>query len=163
MLYERGFIMGKTAQYIIAVVSSAMISTIITTLIKADAHYGVMVRLLCGVFMAITALSPLTNFSADGIFEFWDSFQLDGQDWSSDGSHQASSAKADIIKQQSEAYILEKAGELELQLEVAVTLNDDLIPDGITIHGNAAPTARKRLQNIIENDVGIRRENQIWN
>jgi hypothetical protein len=68
------------------------------------------------------------------------------------------------IKARSEAYILDKAAELALSVEVEVTLSNDEIPLPVSVRvsGKASNYAKSRLQAIITQDLGINKEHQVW-
>jgi hypothetical protein len=59
---------------------------------------------------------------------------------------------------------LDKAQALNTALEVEVTLSDDEIPIPVKVRlsGKVSPYAKGRLQQIISEELGIERENQIW-
>ena len=68
------------------------------------------------------------------------------------------------IKSRTQAYILDKAMALELQLQVEVVLSEDEIPvpEEVRLAGKASPYAKARLQQIIKEDLGIDKEHLIW-
>ena len=63
----------------------------------------------------------------------------------------------EIIKQRTQAYILDKAQALNTVLEVEVTLSDDDIPVPLKVRlkGKISPYAKGRLQATIAEDLGI--------
>ena len=69
-----------------------------------------------------------------------------------------------IIKGETEAYILDKAASLGVELEVDVLLEDmyPMAPKTVRLSGSVSPYVRNRLQNIIAEELGISKENQIW-
>ena len=71
---------------------------------------------------------------------------------------------AQFIKERTQSYILDKAQSLNAVLDVEVTLSDDEIPVPVKvcITGKVSPYARGRLENLIIEDLGIEKENQIW-
>jgi hypothetical protein len=71
---------------------------------------------------------------------------------------------AEIIKHRTAAYILQRAQELHVHLDIEVVLSaDDIpVPEKVFLSGTVAPFAKKQLQQIIEQDLGIAKECQIW-
>ena len=69
-----------------------------------------------------------------------------------------------VIKEQTEAYILEKANALHLNVDVEIILsNDDIpIPKQVYLRGTAGPFAKQQLTSYIADNIGIQEENQIW-
>lgn len=78
------------------------------------------------------------------------------------GENLARDSMADIIKEETEAYILDKAADLHANLHVEVTVGEDSLPMAVTLSGEASPYARRQIQAIIANDLGISKENQKW-
>jgi hypothetical protein len=63
-----------------------------------------------------------------------------------------------------EAYLLDKAQEMGMELQVNVILSDDPypIPEKVSISGDTSPYGKKRMSQIIETELGVMEENQIW-
>ena len=86
----------------------------------------------------------------------------DAEDAAAMGENLARDSMADIIKEETEAYILDKAADLHANLRVEVTVGEDNLPAAVTISGEASPYARRQIQAMIANDLGISKENQKW-
>lgn len=114
--------------------------------------------------MAVTVITPLGNVTFDGIADYWDGLSLDAQKYVTEGTAAAQNQMADIIKSQSEAYILDKANRMGLQIAVEVELDgyNGNIPCGVVISGNVSPYAREQLGSYMEDSLGIAKENQQW-
>jgi hypothetical protein len=69
-----------------------------------------------------------------------------------------------IIKENLEAYILDKASALQLDVDVDIVLTEDLppAPDSVTIIGNASPYNKQVFQAFLVEEIGIPKEQQIW-
>lgn len=74
----------------------------------------------------------------------------------------AEEARAEYIKTSCEAYILDKAKDLGVEIRAIFSLNGDLIPETAEISGTGGIREQKRLQKILMMDLGIPKENQIW-
>ena len=57
----------------------------------------------------------------------------------------ARDSMADIIKEETEAYILDKAADLHANLRVEVAVGEDNLPAAVTISGEASPYARRQI------------------
>ena len=70
----------------------------------------------------------------------------------------------EIITDKTCAYILDKAETLRAQLTVQVILSDEElpVPERIYLTGQASPYARSMLQRLIEEELGVPKERQIW-
>ena len=81
-----------------------------------------------------------------------------------DGIESASSAMADIIKQQTEAYILDKAVSLGVNIDVNVKMSDTNppVPKEVILSGNVSPYMKNKMIQYITANIGISEENQRW-
>lgn len=120
--------------------------------------------MLCGLVLAVIVLHPISGLQMEDLaFDLLPSAG-EGERMADRGEKITRQAMADIIKSRTEAYILDKAAALEGSLTVKVTLSEDDIPVpvGVTLSGNLSPYARSQLTNVIEKDLGISKENQLW-
>ena len=67
-----------------------------------------------------------------------------------------------IITEKTEAYILEKANLLGVQVEVRVELSKDSIPFKSIITGKLSQDEKKVLSAFLQKEIGIQEEMQIW-
>ena len=139
--------------YVLSVVAAAIVCAMIQVLLGRKSAIGRIAQLLSGILMAITVIAPLGRISFQGISEYWD-----------DVSSMAENQMRDIIKSQCEAYILDKANRMGLQISVEVELDDinGNIPCAIAIKGAASPYTKEQLASYIEETLGIAKENQKW-
>ena len=125
---------------------------------------GAVLKMVTGLVMAAVILGPLEKH--------WDldlnrRFQELDQQVSAavaKGEEISQNALRQRIKQETEAYILDKAARLGLTLEVRVDLSDDdlPVPVGVTLRGAVSPAARAELEAMIRQDLGIGKEGQVW-
>lgn len=156
--------MDSIRAYLISVVCAAIISALVVHVVgKKDAQSAV-VKLLAGLFLSITVISPWTKLRLQDISSYFDGFGIDAEQTVSEGTATANSAAAAIIKERTEAYILDKAATFDASLTVEVILSESTppVPCDVVISGTVAPYAKQQLQHIIENDLAIPKENQVW-
>ena len=70
-----------------------------------------------------------------------------------------------LIKEQCVSYILDKAAQWELDLEIEVIMNEEQgypFPVGVNICGKVPDTAKKFLSDMIASDLGITKDRQEW-
>ena len=79
-----------------------------------------------------------------------------------EGTALAADAKADIITAQVEAYILDKAALYQAPVTVDVTLDEEGTPVSVRLSGAVSPYAKTRLSEMMETDLGIKKEAQQW-
>lgn len=148
-------------QYAISVVAAAMICGVLSSLLQNSAAKE-LVKLLCGLFLTVTVISPLVDIDFDALMEFSFPYTQEAEYVAARGENMARETIADIIKTETEAYILDKAAELNTELTVEVTVSDDRIPVSAVLSGDISPYARQQLENILQRDLGIAKENQVW-
>lgn len=148
-------------QYVYAVILCVLICKVVTQL-AADSRQKTLIRLICGVFLCLCILQPLTGLSLTEWVPIsrWDLHTADP--WIARGEALAREAKAACIKSACETYILDKAELLGAGVSVTVTLDDGLLPVSAEISGNPDTNVQMQLQNILMTDLGIPKENQAW-
>lgn len=156
--------MDRVRAYFLSVTAAAIICGIIKTLMQQKGLSSEIVKLLCAVFLTLIVMHPVASLP---------DYTLSAQEWldyhhaqeiSADGRNAAYNAMATIIKQRCEAYILDKAHSMDLEVTVNVTVGgDDIpIPRSVEIYGSVSPYAKTFLQDYIADSIGITKENQIW-
>ena len=121
-------------------------------------------KLIGGLFLTFTIIAPIADIDIDALFDSsWD-FTEQGEAAAAMGQESAREELTSIIKQECEAYILDKAEAYHAQLEVEVTLSQDEIPvpAAVRLQGSVSPYAKSNLQQWLQDDMGIPKENQVW-
>lgn len=151
-------------QYILSITAAAIISGILSGILGKKGTIGTIGSMLCGLFLSIAIIRPIAKIELSSWSDWLQDLTLDAGSYVSEGENIASDAAADIIKAQSEAYILDKAASLGLTLEVSVTVGGEElpVPESVTIRGAVSPYHRSRLETVIAEDLGIAKENQRW-
>jgi len=150
--------------YIISVISASTIVGIVLSLIKTKSAYGVFIKLLAGLFIALTAFAPWKSISLSGISYNFDSWETASANHADSGVIAYTEALRCGIIERTETYILEKASSMGAQLSVTVTLGSDNppIPVAVTLSGNISPYGKYRMKQIIATDLGIPEDAQTW-
>ena len=164
LLYERGHMMGGIKQYLLSVMAAAIISALVITIIGKKGAHAAIVKLLTGLFLAMTVVSPWTKLQINDLSSYLEGISHEADSISSEAIALISEERASIIKKEIEAYILDKAALLELDIKVDVELSgeDPPIPHTVTISGAVSPYAKQRLQSIISDELGVPKEQQSW-
>lgn len=156
--------MENIKTYLLSVVAAAVICGIVTGFMGKKGTQGAMVKLIAGLFLTFTVLSPVTKIDLKGMADFAEQYSAGGAQAAAMGEQMTKDALRSSIKARTEAYILDKAAGLELNLEVEVTLSEDDIPlpASVRLSGKTSPYAKLRLQSLITQELGIEKEKQIW-
>lgn len=155
--------MDSLRQYVISVTAAALICGMITGMTKKGPA-GELIRLVSGLILAFAVLHPISGLNLEAL-----SFDLlpsmgEGESIAAQGEKITREAMEDIIKSRTEAYILDKAAALDIPLTVEVLLGEEdvPVPVGVILSGAVSPYARSQLTNVIEKDLGIPKEKQLW-
>ncbi len=156
--------MEDIRQYLLSVAAAALVCSIIKTLTDGKGTLSSVVKRVCGIFLAITVFSPLVTIDFSDITLLPDTCLHEAEDAVASGTAMADAELQGIIIERTEAYILDKAAELHLQITVDVTLSPQApyAPCGVTLSGTASPYAKQTLQEYIANQLGISKEAQQW-
>lgn len=152
--------MNSVSSYLLRLICAAFLSALVLAIGGDGAGKG-MRQFLCGLFLALTALSPLGTMELPELD--LEVYREDAGAAVSDGIYQAQSAQNEIITERCEAYIFNKAAELGLSLDVKVTLDEEGIPASVTLTGQASPAELEELSGCIARDLGVGKEAQTWN
>lgn len=156
--------MNEAGQYILSVGLAALIVGILTSFTDNKSASGVLIRMVCGLFLALTVIKPVGNLNFDYLEAFARSYSEAGSTTAANGEAIANDALREIIKQETEAYILDKASSYQCALDVLVTVGEGNVPvpEFVRISGSISPYARGQMQKLIEEELGIPKEQQQW-
>lgn len=147
--------------YVLSVIAAALISGIVLSFLPEGPARQIL-RLLCGVFLAATALMPLSRISCPDLSGMVSDYYSDGLKEAQAGAQMARKETHERIKAETEAYIRNKAGQLGADIRPEVQLGEDGQPVGVQIDGTADKSQKQVLENWIKQTLGITKEKQIW-
>ena len=164
VLLERNGIMDAIGEYILSVAAATILCSVARRMLEKKKTPNVVAKLLTSLFMTYTILSPLVGISVGSMGELSDAYERQASAAVAEGENYASENLQKSIKAQLEAYVLEKAEDLGADIQVSITLSDELypVPRSIRITGQIGPYAKTRLKQIIEEDLGVLEAQQIW-
>lgn len=156
--------MKQLGDYVLSVTAAAIIIGILTSLMDGKGGAAALVKMIGGLFLAFVIVQPIAKLDVSAMLSFTEGFARDGETAAAEGENMAAEAVADIIKTNTQAYILDKAETYRAELTVEVTLSQDQVPVPVaaSLKGNVSPYAKAQLQKILEDDLGIPKENQLW-
>ena len=156
--------MEQVRTYLLSVIAAAVICSLVTAIPGKAGSISSILKLMMGIFMAVTVLSPFVSFRLPNIQSYMDAFHADASDAVEAGQHLADSEMRQLIKDRVEAYILDKATAYGVDLTVEVSLTNDgvPVPCGVKLSGAVSPYAKLQLMKMLSEDLGIGKENQIW-
>lgn len=164
MFYERNGIVESIKAYVMALTSAAIVCGILCKVVGEKDSVGVTLKLVTGIFILFTAISPLINIHISNLGDFLNDFVNDSDQYVFQGTIDAQNVLREIITQKTSTYIMDKGRTYgaELHVEVKTDDSDIPVPCAVTISGAIAPYAKSQLQTMIREDLGIAMEAQTW-
>jgi hypothetical protein len=156
--------MGDIRGYLLRLIAAAMVCWMAHAMMKKDTPVAAIGKLLCGVFMALTVLSPMMEFRIPDLMAYAEDYSTAAAQAAAMGQNFTNGAMTEIIKQRCASYILDKAREFGAELTVDIQVTEDFmpVPCAVTITGAVSPYARLRLGELITANLGIGEEAQFW-
>lgn len=156
--------MEALRQYFVAVTAAAIICGIAKSIGNEKTTSGAMLRLIAGIAMTITVISPVVRLDIGSLPELADNLAEEAGVAAAVGEEMAVSEMNTIIIKQVEAYILDKAAMFGASLRVEIFMPEDgsYQPEYVILRGAISPYGRTRLETIIAEDLRISKENQQW-
>lgn len=156
--------MESIASYVLRLVCGAIVCALILSITGSSGAGGRLRVMLCGLFLAFLAISPLRDIDLSRISYTDPDISRQAKRLAQEGSAQAQEAMASIIKEQCATYILNKAAELSMELSVEVELDPDAgTPVSAVLHGSPTPYEKQLLSDYITQTLGIERSGIHWN
>ena len=155
--------MEHIRQYLLSLLTAAVICAIALRVGPKSGTNNSILKLLTGIFLSITVISPLARIKLQDIDYDLTAFRADAQQIVDQAYDDKNSQLRGIITQQLEAYILDKADSFGVTMQAQIALDQDgNTPDSITIQADISPYIKSQMQQIIADDLGIPKEDQIW-
>ena len=156
--------MAEIRQYILSVIASAIICAISIKMVGNTGFIPSVIKLLTGLFVVYTVVSPWSKIQIYDFSSYLSDLKLDGSIIAAEGKESAELAGSELIKQQVESYILEKAQSIGVALtaDIIIDNSDYRSPKYVTISGSASPYNRQCIMQMISDELGIPKENLTW-
>lgn len=155
--------MDSVKSYLLSVICGAIACALVSGLADKKGTIGALMKLITGVFLVFTVISPIASLEIEELSLFTADLQEEAAAAAALGQEISEESLAAYIKEEAEAYILDKATSLNAALTAEVTLGEDLQPESVILSGEISAYAKFRLETILEEDLGISKENQLWN
>lgn len=154
--------MGMLGEYLLRLTCCGILCSIVLSLLR-DGGTKSILQLTAGVLLTVTAIAPFRNWEIPDLPEQTDRYLQAGYDLASSAEADALDARTKIIKEELEAYILDKANDMGCSIGVQVHMTQEGYPDSVSILGEVDAEAQRRLEKILKEDLGISKEQQTWN
>ena len=156
--------MQHVSEYLLSVTAAAIICMVAKSLVRTNGAAGQMIRIVTGVILIISIISPLHAFRFQNLKGFLDEFQASAEDYVSAGTASAQTAMKEIIIEETTAYIMNAANKYGVELELSIVLSDDTVPqvERIVLTGSVSPYEKSILQSYIYENFGLTEEQVVW-
>lgn len=156
--------MDSLRSYLLSITAAAVIAAILVQITGVKSTTGKMIKIITGVFVSVTLISPLISIRIQDIEKYIQYFQYSSEYAAQQGTQMASEELAGIIKEQTESYILDEASKMGMEMRVEVKLSDANPPQPcfVILQGAVSPYQKKHLSQHIKDYLGISQENQQW-
>lgn len=164
LLHERGGMMDGIRKYLLLVTAAAVACAMVSTLMGKKGGTAAVIKMLCGLFLTFCVISPIVNLERIDFSMFTDSLSENAALAASSGETMAADAIGDIIKTRTQAYILDKAASMDLDIAVEVILDSANPPQpcAVVIQGAVSPYAKEVMSQYIADNLAIAKEDQQW-
>ena len=161
---EGGVLMESLQRYIVSVCGAAIVVSVIQVLLPKDNGLFRIVKIVCGLFLTVTMLSPMLRDRVLDMSILKGNWSDSADQFIDSGTKMAMDQKNAIIKQRTQAYILEKAESMGLSISTEVTLDPESNQPGcVVLTGNLTPYEKSVLSQYIQQNLAIPKERQQWN
>ena len=151
--------MDAVRRYVMTLAAAAMLCALVKAIAPGHKGQEKILSLVCGIFLLATALGPLGLLRLPELSDPTAQARVEAAERAEEEAKQQMTA---IISEEAVSYILDKAGDLGLELEVQVELDENLLPWSVRLQGAVSPYAKSRLSGQIETELGISQERQVW-
>ena len=152
-------------QYLLSVVAMAMLAGVLLALVPKGAVHRSL-SFLSGLAMILVALGPLARVDVDALAQAMSRAKMQAEEAAWGVTIDNTEWVADIIKRDAEAYIWDRAEELDIRpeaVEVTVAVGGTYpYPYSADITATAAPTQQNQLERALEAELAIPAERQEW-
>lgn len=163
MLLKGCYIMDDLRQYILSVIAAALICSIVNSWIGGKGTHASVIKLISGLLLTITIVSPLLNIQINDPEAYFDSLAQEAEAVSAEGQFAADKERNAFIKESLENIVQEKAISMNTDISVDITLNNaQHTPQKITLAGTVSPYSKRILSQYIQENLGIPEEDQMW-
>ena len=100
--------MDGIRQYLLSVTGAAIICSILMSILGKKGMYSSVIRMLCGLFMAVTMISPVMRIHLKNFEAYFGELNVEANSAVSWGIQTAEDASAEFIKDKTETYIWTK-------------------------------------------------------
>ena len=154
--------MESLRSYILSLVCAASFCGILSGIAGEKGTAAGLRKLIFGIFLCFSVITPLKSLHFEDLLEPIADIREDALATAAMGKTLYQESLSEVITSQAETYILDKAQSLGLTVTVSIQPDDSGKPYRATITGIIPEDHMRALSDILEGDLGIPKERQIW-
>ena len=157
--------MDSIRRYIFTLICMAILCGLVSALFENSSTQKKLIKFAAGILMVIVALTPLLGSERLKFNRIPTDLGMEAQSALYAGKEQADGMLRQIITEQTQAYILDKATSMgvELSAEVILSDTDPPTPETIVLTGTVSPYVKKQLSNTLISELEISEDKLQWN
>ena len=155
--------MEAIRDYALSVFCAALVVSILIDL-SGKSSFHKQLRLVAGIFFAVILLRPLLHLTVPELSLSKSFFSQEAEQAASLGEKSYIRSLCELIRGESEAYILKEAAALgaELEVEVELDMGDPPAPWAVKLRGCFEAEQEQALSKLLSEQFGIPKERQTW-
>lgn len=156
--------MSRLRSYLLSVCAVSLLSSVLPVLLP-QGRIRQVIKLSAGVLVMLAVISPIMQLDTERLARSLAMLRMQTEQMQNGIEVGNREILAELIKEDCEAYILDKAEQLGLDLEIEIVMREEgdyPYPVAVTLHGEAAAAERSYMERVIEQDIGIPLEKQEW-
>jgi len=150
-------------EYAVSIIAAALLCSVLSALLQNTAAKA-LIKMICGMVLTITILAPLRNMELSFPSSLKSTITDTADAAVQNGKTLSREALCQVIKQKTQTYIQDKAAQLGADLSVRIDLNDEdpPLPHRAVLSGEISSSGKQQLQQILQTQLGIAKENVEW-
>ena len=150
--------------YVLSTVATAILCSIVQSLCTEKTITGRIIKLILRTMILIVLVSPWIDLDLADITPYMDSLNAEASAMTQQGVMASEDSMRTLIMEKTQAYILDKAVNMGLDLDIQVTLSESSppLPQQIILVGDCSPLDRQRFTEKLTAELGLEKENMVW-
>ena len=152
--------MQQIGEYVLQLCAGAFLVGILTVISGGKSQ----IKWICGLFLIFLVLSPVRQMDLDFVWELSEKSEQEAQSITQQAQEETFHQIREGIIERTRTYILDEAESLGADIQVvSLSLEEGgFIPVRVELQGDISPYDRMLLSDLLEEDLGIGKEGQIW-
>lgn len=150
--------------YLLSIVATGLLLSVVLSMVPKGTIRKI-AGMVGGVLMVLAILSPLVAIDHDRISQAVSKYLVEAETIQSGIEIESRELLSQVITEKCESYILDKACNMGIQVQVEIFLDDTAqypYPDYVVIRGSWTPSEKSYLCKSISEELGIPEEQQEW-